>query len=298
MSSKFEYVSRGTSVRYVEPHAAFLAVELDAFLLRHRCDDVTISKVHGRNQADLDEVFLSKRTKKLSVVMDSASFSRLAENRTIERIYFNGMLNEEFDFSSIKNLHALTIQWQETVQGIDRASQIEELNLIGFRGESSYLGKLISLRTLGLSDTNLTSVAFLKTLPSLERLTLSYARKLEDLSGLSSLKTGLLDLELDHLPRLRDYGVIIGSLKGLKKLKVTKCAPLPDVEFIRNLPALEFFSFVDTNIVSGDLSPCLGLKYVGFLDKKHYNYTWNRNAERLEAKGGHKGPSREGGRSE
>jgi protein phosphatase 1 regulatory subunit 7 len=38
------------------------------------------------------------------------------------------------------------------------------------------------------------------------------------------------------------------------------------------MPKLKQFMFVDTNIVDGDLSPCIGLEYSGFFDKKHYSH--------------------------
>ena len=32
-----------------------------------------------------------------------------------------------------------------------------------------------------------------------------------------------------------------------------------------------FKIMIGTNIKDGDLSPCIGIKYVGFDDKRHYN---------------------------
>ena len=37
------------------------------------------------------------------------------------------------------------------------------------------------------------------------------------------------------------------------------------------MPKLKFFSFVDTNIDDGDLTPCMRLEYAGTLNKRHYN---------------------------
>ena len=39
------------------------------------------------------------------------------------------------------------------------------------------------------------------------------------------------------------------------------------------MPKLEDFRFVDTNVIDGDLSPLIRLKYAGFFDKKHYSHT-------------------------
>ena len=37
------------------------------------------------------------------------------------------------------------------------------------------------------------------------------------------------------------------------------------------MPKLEFFSFVDTDVVDGDLTPCMRLDYAGTMNKRHYN---------------------------
>ena len=38
-------------------------------------------------------------------------------------------------------------------------------------------------------------------------------------------------------------------------------------------PKLQEISFVEINVEDGDLSPCLGLDYVGFFNKRHYSHT-------------------------
>ena len=48
---------------------------------------------------------------------------------------------------------------------------------------------------------------------------------------------------------------------------------IPDgISFIRKMKNLKFFSFVKTNIKDGDITPCLGLEYAGFDDKRHYSH--------------------------
>jgi len=64
-----------------------------------------------------------------------------------------------------------------------------------------------------------------------------------------------------------------GKLTRLRKLILLDCAPLSSLSFVKNIPALEFISFVNTEIRDGDMTPCFGLKYAGFLKKKHYTHT-------------------------
>ena len=49
-----------------------------------------------------------------------------------------------------------------------------------------------------------------------------------------------------------------------------------NLKFLSNFPKLIDFRFVDTNIIDGDLTPILKhptIRTVGFLNKRHYNYT-------------------------
>jgi protein phosphatase 1 regulatory subunit 7 len=55
-------------------------------------------------------------------------------------------------------------------------------------------------------------------------------------------------------------------------LAFNKCGEIPSLSFLDDLPALESFSFVDTNIADGSLAPCLRLRFAGFLDKRHYSH--------------------------
>ncbi len=51
--------------------------------------------------------------------------------------------------------------------------------------------------------------------------------------------------------------------------------PMPNLKWTEGMSYLDFFSFVETNVVDGDLSPLLqlpSLRYVGTMDKKHHNY--------------------------
>jgi hypothetical protein len=138
----------------------------------------------------------------------------------------------------------------------------------------------------------LASVEFLDAFHALRKFEVSYAKKLTNLDGLSYVASTLEELELGHLPKISRYEHILAGMKLLKKLRLSKCPPLADLKFVQALPKLEFFSFVDTNVLSGDITPCMGLKYVGFLDKKNFNCTWNRSENRLVLKSANKAKSK------
>jgi Leucine-rich repeat (LRR) protein len=284
MSTKFVYVSKGTKVRYVEPRAGFSPDELDAFLAEQNCSDVVLNETYGMGQHELDLALACTSIKSLSIVLKSASLVGLAANRSIERVYFGGQLVRQCDFSEAKQIRHLDITWQEGVIGLERMDGLQELRLTGFAEARLDLRQLFFLKVLALVQPRLESLDFLQAFTRLQHLEVSYPKALRSLAGLSAVAESLEELDLDHVSNAESYPDSIGELRLLKTLRLTKCHPLSDIEFIRELPCLESFAFVDTKVLSGDLTPCLELKYVGFLENKKYNCTWNRDERRLERK--------------
>jgi hypothetical protein len=108
---KFEFVSRGTSVRYIEVKSRFSAEELDAFITAHRCDDVSVNQTFGVGQNEVDEALKAKCVRRLSIVMNSMSLARLDGSSLIESIYMSDVLEQPFDFSAVRSLRSLNLNW-------------------------------------------------------------------------------------------------------------------------------------------------------------------------------------------
>ena len=69
--------------------------------------------------------------------------------------------------------------------------------------------------------------------------------------------------------------VLLRSVRLPRWLKLSSCAPMADLTWTAGMNHLDFFSFVETPVENGDLAPLLELprlRYVGTMDKKHYNY--------------------------
>jgi hypothetical protein len=109
---------------------------------------------------------------------------------------------------------------------------------------------------------------------NLKRLHVDYCLKLESDRGLANLKNTLEWLHIEQSKKLTSIDEI-SKLSNLKVLRLNRCGPIEDLEFLKSLPNLTDFRFVDTNILSGDLTPLIdhpNLKAVGFLDKRHFNF--------------------------
>lgn len=281
---KFEYVARGTSVRYVQAKSAFTAAELDRFIGSSRCADVSINHTFGMGQSAVDEALKSKRIRRLSIVMESVSLAGLAGNDRIESVYLSGVLDRPFDFSSVRSLRFLNLIWHDKVIGLDHMDWLADLTLRGFRGGSGELSRLNFLHCLSLVQPNIPNLAFLESFHRLRKLEIAYARKLADLTGILRVAPTLEELELDHLPKIGGFEETIGMLPALKRLKISKCPAMQSLDFVSALPELEFISFVDTDVTSGDITPCEGIPYVGFLDRRHFNCTWDKEKKCLVRK--------------
>ena len=109
---------------------------------------------------------------------------------------------------------------------------------------------------------------------NLKRLELHYCTKLESDFGISSLKNTLEFLHLNQSKKF-EFTSELTELKKLRVLRLNSCGKIKNLDFLENFPNLIEFRFADTIVESGDLTPILKhptIRYVGFMNKRHYNY--------------------------
>jgi hypothetical protein len=110
---------------------------------------------------------------------------------------------------------------------------------------------------------------------NLKRLELHYCVKLENDSGIKSLKNTLQHLHINQAKKFEHTSELY-QLKKLRVLCLNSCAPVANLKFLKHFPKLLDFRFVNTNILDGDLTPILEhptIRSVGFVNKRHFNYT-------------------------
>jgi len=120
----------------------------------------------------------------------------------------------------------------------------------------------------------------------LKRLELHYCTKLVTDFNISALKD---TLEFLHINQSKKYTPTseLFQLKNLKVLCLNACGSVDNLKFLNYFPKLIDFRFVDTNILDGDLTPILEhptIRTVGFLNKRHYNYSEEKMKSELELK--------------
>ncbi len=181
------------------------------------------------------------------------------------------------DFSCFPELEVYVGDWHADNTNVHRCQELRQLRIWQFKPKSldlSELANITRLEWLTLTQTSITSLAGLETLEDLRYFEIAYASKLESLDAFAIGQMELRELEIKNAKKISSYEPL-AALRRLRRLKLSACAPIPNLDWTNGLNQLDFLSFVETNVEDGDLSPLLRLpklRYVGTMDKKHYNY--------------------------
>ena len=156
------------------------------------------------------------------------------------------------------------------------------------KGERSFgtMDSSDKLLHLQLDWANISNLEDIGKFPNLKRLELHYRTKLESESGIENLCDSLRFLHINQSKKFTISDKLL-KLKNLRVLCLNSCGPIDTLEFLTEFENLVDFRFVDTNILSGDLKPIFdhpNIRTVGFLNKKHYNYTVNEVDRELSLK--------------
>ncbi len=178
------------------------------------------------------------------------------------------------DFKCFPELEVFQGTWHPGNCSLAAARELRRLHVWKYAAKDlAVLAHITRLEELHLTQTPIHSLDGLQTLADLRYFDLAYAPKLKSLAAFTACGDGLREVSFQKVPGIPSYQPL-SALRRLRRLKLGACAPMPDLKWTKPLGWLDFFSFVDTNVVDGDLSPLLRLprlEYVGTFDKKHYN---------------------------
>lgn len=186
-----------------------------------------------------------------------------------------GENEQPLDLSAFPKLEEFRGDWHRLLRFPDCMPTLRALHLWKFKPKSKDLGflpELPALEELGLTQSSIVSLDGLARFSCVRRLHLAYNRALAHLDAIPTLRN-LEQLECDRCPKLRNYEVLAKAAR-LRVLCLHGCGPLASLGFLRSMPQLEAFRFVDTDVEDGDLSPLINLKQVGFINKKHFSHTF------------------------
>lgn len=194
------------------------------------------------------------------------------------------------DFACFPLLEVFVGDWHADNQNLTMARELRRLKVWHFNPQSrdlTVLKNMVRLENLGICQTNIASLSGIATLEDLRFLDIAYAPRLKSLGALAASNLEIREFDVTKAPKLDSYRPI-ASLARLRRLRVSSCASMQNLKWITGMKYLDFFSFVETNVVDGDLSPLLKLpllRYVGTLNRKHYNYKCDALNELLSQRG-------------
>lgn len=198
-----------------------------------------------------------------------------------ENIYVSSWIDFKIDLSCFSNLKKARLTNKKR-ENLGSCNELKELILSKVDKDRDDLSNLNKLVYLDISEGNISDLNFLKGMPSLRTLKLSYLSKLKDVSGLMYVKDTLEELEIDSSKKI-EWKEELTRMINLRKL-ILGGFKFESIEWVRCLKNLEHLSLVDSNVLNGDISPAESIKYVGIDNKRHYNFRFDDSSMKIVSK--------------
>ncbi|WP_020059915.1 hypothetical protein [Bacillus sp. 123MFChir2] len=217
-----------------------------------KCKNITHLSLDSVYLKDVSSVYSLKNLKTLSL-MDS---------------------NYVLELNRLTGLECLSMYCDKKVTGLQELSNLKSLSLWKYSSKNRDLNELKNLRkleTLNLTQSKINSISGVENLESLKTLKLNYLRTLTTIEHFKYTNGDLRYLEIEACKKIKDF-YEIKYLKSLEVLNLFNCGDIPTINFIQALNHLKHFSFVESNIIDGDISFCEGIEFVSFTDKRHYSH--------------------------
>lgn len=244
-----------------------------SYYREHSVDLLGINPMRGYSGRDIDFLRACPFVRGLVIVSPLSGGFDLEPVRSLRDLRSLTVSDRvSLDLGEFPALEKLRVVWDEKLR-IEGCSNLRLLDLSKFRPRTASLRALPvlpRLETLELVQSPLASLDGIEKFPALRHLGLAHMRMLRELSAVRA--SNLESLFCEACPGLGDYPVL-GEVKGLRRLRLNRCAEIHDLNFLDDLPHLEEFRFVGTRVTDGNLLHVLRLRSVGFDGKRHYSHT-------------------------
>jgi protein phosphatase 1 regulatory subunit 7 len=235
---------------------------------------VTISLFWGYTRRDID--FISKCPDIEYLELMSPLINDFSPVNSLKHLKWLRLDNPKssVDLAHLPALEELYIDHHKHIISLDKCTNLRKLDTSFYNPLSKNLEEIANLEnltSLRIYRSNVDSLKGLGNLKRLEHVLLHNFSNLHHLDELEKISDSLTVLVFAGCKRIENFEYL-AHLKKLKVLKFDNCGNIPNIRFIKQMPYLKAFAFVDATIVDGDLSPCIGLEYVGFFNKKHYSH--------------------------
>ncbi|MEP7377237.1 MAG: hypothetical protein ABI675_27795 [Chitinophagaceae bacterium] len=201
--------------------------------------------------------------------------------KNLKRLRISHPHKQELDFMNFPLLEYASFDWNNKVKNLDKAINLKSLSIFKWKMEDfSFLSPLTNLEELKIVSSAIKDLGGLNTLVKLRTLELYINTKLTSLSGIDTVCATLTTLIIETCKQLNKIDEV-SALQNLENLEVNNCGNIDSLKPITGLKKLKRIRFVEsTNILDGDISPCIGRKLVAFQNRKNYTHT-NEQIDRI-----------------
>lgn len=223
-------------------------------------DPVSFEPIYSYNNLKILSVYNSLRH---FLLLDISNFFELSNLTLNGNIIVQGLIYSKLITLIVNNSSNFYVEGSKTLESLT----IMHSKGINLKVLASLFPNLQKLILTQLSLTNLNGIENLKMLVEVE---FNYCNKLQDISNIEYCHN-LQKVYFEGVKKISDITPLT-ALRHLKDLTFFKCGDIKSLSFLNEMPALENFLFTDTNIVDGDLTPCMRLKSAwSSFGKRHYN---------------------------
>lgn len=247
------------------------------FINENNIKNLWISYVHGYKLKNISFMKKIKNQIEGVIIIDSnINLEGLNELTNLRMLSLSDETGYKLDLSNYSNLKYCSLLWNKNISNLSKCVNFEDLNIRKGGADIfsvDVFGNFKKLRELVLIQCKIEDLSFLSKASKLEHLEVSYSPSLTGIKSLVYCKK-LENLVFDHCKNISDDYQVLGKLNNLRFLTIADSKEIPTLSFLRPLKKLQHFAFVGTNIVDGDLTPCLKIAHVGFNNKKHYSHSY------------------------
>ena len=236
---------------------------------------IWISKIHGYLEKDIS--FLEEYSRVRRIVINGPfEISGLYYLNDLEFLSYENYLKDQvLDLSNFKNIKTCYLDLSSKITGLNTLSEVRDIRLFHYivkEKDLTGLNNLKQLESLYISMSNIESLTGIEEFKKLKSIEFHYLRNLTHIKAVACLKDTLEFLTFENAKKITDFESVT-AFKKLKTLGFNSCDAIPSIKFIKDMPDLEDFRFINTDVKDGDITPSIRLKYVAFSNKKHFSHT-------------------------
>jgi len=237
---------------------------------------IWISRYHG--YLDNNITFLNDYNFVKQIIIDGPfEISGLYALNDLEFLsYENLNPNQILDLGCFTKIKTCYLDLKSKVKNLNSLTKVKDIRLFHYSVKEKNLkglNNLTNLESLYISMSNIESLSGIEAFKKLKSIEFHYLPNLAHIEAVANLSDTLEFLMLGNAKKIADFESV-KSLKNLKTLAFNDCGAIPSIKLIDDMPNLEDFRFVNTNILDGNLAPLKRLKFAGFSNKKHYSHTY------------------------